>query len=210
MNPFRRTVEYLYRLYYNFHIEGRENIPEKEGLIIACNHRSYADPVFVTMPMKGKMRYMAKEELFKNAAFRWLITSLGAFPVKRGAGDMQLISDCAGMVKEGYNLVIFPEGTRQKENKVGRGKTGVALIASRSGADVLPMAVVFEEPKLHFRCKVTLKIGKVIPAEEIRSEDGDRQALNAAKKRIMDAITELVEGDKPDADEDGGTGADET
>ena len=164
MNAFvRYTVMGIYKLFYNFKIEGWENVPEKEGVIIASNHRSYADPVILTMPMKR--------------------------PV---------IDDCVDILESGRNVVIFPEGTRSKENKVGRGKTGVALIAAKSGADVLPMGIVFEGPKLHFRSKVTLKIGKLIKSEELDIGDGSPKQLKLIKKRIMDSITELVEGPKPE------------
>lgn len=199
MNAFvRYTVMGIYKLFYNFKIEGWENVPEKEGVIIASNHRSYADPVILTMPMKRPVTYMAKEELFHNKIFGAFIRFLGAFPVKRGAGDMQVIDDCVDILESGRNVVIFPEGTRSKENKVGRGKTGVALIAAKSGADVLPMGIVFEGPKLHFRSKVTLKIGKLIKSEELDIGDGSSKQLKLIKKRIMDSITELVEGPKPE------------
>ncbi len=199
MNAFvRYTVMGIYKLFYNFKIEGWENVPEKEGVIIASNHRSYADPVILTMPMKRPVTYMAKEELFHNKIFGAFIRFLGAFPVKRGAGDMQVIDDCVDILESGRNVVIFPEGTRSKENKVGRGKTGVALIAAKSGADVLPMGIVFEGPKLHFRSKVTLKIGKLIKSEELDIGDGSPKQLKLIKKRIMDSITELVEDPKPE------------
>ena len=196
MNAFVRYATIVaYKLFYNFKIEGKENIPENEPVIIASNHRSYADPVLLTMPMKKHVTYMAKEELFKNPVFGPFITFLGAFPVKRGAGDMKVIDDCVDRLKSGKNVVIFPEGTRSKENKVGKGKTGVAMIAARSGADVLPMGIVFEGEKLHFRSKLTLRIGKVIKAEEIAvAPDAAPRDLKGVKKRIMDAITELVEG----------------
>ena len=118
MNAFvRYTVMGIYKLFYNFKIEGWENVPEKEGVIIASNHRSYADPVILTMPMKRPVTYMAKEELFHNKIFGAFIRFLGAFPVKRGAGDMQVIDDCVDILESGRNVVIFPEGTRSKENK---------------------------------------------------------------------------------------------
>ena len=195
MNAFVRYVTMgVYKLFYNFHIEGTENIPQDKALVMASNHRSYADPVILTMPMKKPVTYMAKEELFKNRLFGWFITKLGAFPVKRGAGDLQVIDDAVGILESGRHLVIFPEGTRSKDGKVGKGKTGVALIAARSGADVLPCGIVFEGEKLHFRSKLTLRFGKVIPAEEIAVTDGSPKELKAAKLRIMSAITELVEG----------------
>lgn len=193
------VVRYLglgvYKLVYNFHIEGWENVPKEEGVIIASNHRSYADPVLLTIPMRKPVTYMAKEELFENKLFAAFIRFLGAFPVKRGAGDMKVIDDCVDILKSGKNLVIFPEGTRSKSNKVGRGKTGVAMIAARSGADVLPIGIVFEGEKLHFRTKVTMKIGKPIKAEDIAvPEDCSTKELQRVKKIIMGAITELVEG----------------
>ncbi len=195
MNAFvRYTVWGIYKLFYNFHIEGVENIPQDRPLVMASNHRSYADPVILTMPMKRPVTYMAKEELFKNKLFGWFITKLGAFPVKRGSGDMQVIDDAVSILNSGRNLVIFPEGTRSKDGKVGKGKTGVALIAAKSGADVIPCGIIFEGEKLKFRSKLTLRFGKVIPAEEIAVEDTSPKALKGVKKCIMGAITELVEG----------------
>ncbi len=190
----RYIVRGVYHLWYDFHIEGEENVPDEEGFLIAANHRTYADPVLLTMPVKKPVKYMAKEELFKNPLFAAFIRGLGAFPIRRGAGDMGVINDTIERLKKGYNVVIFPEGTRQKENKVARGKTGAAFIATRAHAPVLPMGIVFEGEKLRFRTKLTLRIGKVIEPDEIAAEEGDRKALNAAKARIMAAITELVEG----------------
>lgn len=195
MNAFVRYVTMgVYKLFYNFHIEGAENIPQDRALVMASNHRSYADPVILTMPMKKPVTYMAKEELFKNKLFGWFITKLGAFPVRRGTGDMQVIDDAVAILNSGRHLVIFPEGTRSKDGKVGKGKTGVAMIAAKSGADVLPCGIIFEGEKLHFRSKLTLKFGKVIPAAEIAVEDASPKAVKEVKKRIMGEITQLVEG----------------
>lgn len=186
MNAFvRNLVKGIYKLVYDFNIEGIENIPQDRPVILASNHRSYADPVILTMPMKLPVTYMAKEELFKNKLFGWFIRKLGAFPVKRGAGDMSVIEDSANILRSGKNLVIFPEGTRSRDGKVGKGKTGVALIAAMSGADVVPCGICFEGEKLHFRSKLTLKFGKVIKAEEIHVTDNSPRELKAVKHRIM-------------------------
>lgn len=190
----RYPVKWLYKLFYDFHIEGEENIPQDKPVVLASNHRSYADPVILTMPMKLPVSYMAKEELFKNKLFGWFIRKLGAFPVTRGAGDMSVIDDSINILNSGRNLVIFPEGTRSKDGKVGKGKTGVAMIAAKSGADVVPCGIIFEGEKLHFRSKLTLKFGKPIKAEEIAVEGTSARELKDVKKRIMSAITELVEG----------------
>ncbi len=195
MYPWVRYPVYgLYKLFYNFRIEGIENIPQDRTVILASNHRSYADPVILTMPMKLPVSYMAKEELFGNKLFGWFIRKLGAFPVKRGAGDMSVIEDSVKILDSGRHLVIFPEGTRSKDGKVGKGKSGVALIASKAGRDVVPCGICFEGEKLHFRSKLTLRFGKVIKAEEIQIAGSSPKELKAVKQRIMSAITELVEG----------------
>ncbi len=195
MNAFiRACTRVVYRIVYDMHFEGLENLPEKEGVIIASNHRSYADPVLLTMYMKRPVKYMAKEELFRNKLFGAFIRMLGAFPIKRGSGDMSIISESVDILKNGNNLVIFPEGTRSKENKVARGKTGVAMIAAKAGADVLPVGICFEGEKLSFRCPLTVRIGKVIKYEELNVTDGSPKELKFVKRRIMDEITSLVEG----------------
>ncbi len=205
MNAFiRNVVKGIYKIIYDFHIEGTENIPQDRPVILASNHRSYADPVILTMPMRLPVSYMAKEELFKNRLFGWFIRKLGAFPVKRGVGDMSVIEDSMKILRSGRNLVIFPEGTRSKDGRVGKGKTGVALIAARSGADVVPCGITFEGEKLKFRSKLILRYGKVIPASEIHTDDDvSPKTLKAVKLRIMSAIKELVdEPETPVSDTD--------
>ena len=119
---------------------------------------------------------------------------MGAFPVVRGSGDMSVIETSIEKLKSGRNLVIFPEGTRSKDGKVGKGKTGVAMIAAMAGADVIPVGIIFEG-KLKFRSKVTVKFGKPVSADKIAvSEKPAPRELKAVKQTIMQSITELVEG----------------
>jgi len=191
-----RWVAVLFCLRYKVTYIGRENIPQDGGFIIACNHQSGVDPIILGRGVKRTIHFMAKEELFENEALGIFIKHLNAFPVRRGQGDTTAVEFAEDIVRNGYVLGIFPEGTRSKENKVGRGKTGVALIAAKSGADVLPMGIIFEGEKLHFRSKLTLRIGKLIKSEELDIGDGDTKNLKKVKSVIMDSITELVEGAK--------------
>lgn len=191
----RKIVLLVYKLTYNLSFEGLENIDNSKPYVYASNHRSYADPVLISIPVKRKFCYMAKEELFKNPFFSALIRCFGAFPVVRGKGDMQVIDTAIEKLNSGRNLVIFPEGTRSKDGKVGKGKTGVALIASKSNVDVIPVGIVFEGEKLHFRSKVTVKFGKPINAHQIAlPENPTAKDLKPVKHIIMESITKLVEG----------------
>ena len=189
----------VFHLWFNLKIEGRENIPKGKNFVYACNHRSYADPVLIAIAGKGQFGFMAKAELFEKPAFAWLIRNLGAFPVERGKGDTAAIDRAIDTVKQGKNLLIFPEGTRSKDGRVGKGKTGVALIASKAGADVIPVGISFKGEKLHFRSKIIVRIGKPIPAGTLAIDPSlsDRDLLRKLKKDvmppIMDSIHELVD-----------------
>ncbi len=197
----RKVVEGIYHCIYDLHFEGTENIPKNGGVIFASNHRSYHDPVFITMRVPKKFCYMAKEELFRNKIFGKFITMLGAFPITRGTGDMAALDNAIDKVKNGQNLVIFPEGTRSYDGKVGKGKTGVALVAAKAGVDVIPVGICFEGPKLTFRKKVTIKFGKPISAEKLHIEGTSSKDLRVIKNTIMDSIRELVEGPQAQIEE---------
>lgn len=121
---------------------GEENIPPSGPLIVAPVHVSYLDPPAVACGTKRRqLRFMAKEELFKGVMGK-LITSLGAFPVKRGESDTESIRKAIAVLESGEALLIFPEGTR------GDGKTmlpinrGVTMLAKRTNAPVLPVGIV--------------------------------------------------------------------
>ena len=186
-----------FRIAYNLKFEGRENIPTDENVIYTPNHRSNADPPLVGSFLKGHISFMAKEELFKNKIFAWLIRSLGAFPVSRGKGDMKVIDTSIERL-DNDSLMIFPEGGRSKDGKVQKGHTGAALIAARSGKRIVPVGVVYGD-KLRFRTKVTIKYGQPIdPAEYVESrEEPNPRQLVKLKNRYMADIKELVEGGQP-------------
>ncbi|MBR2283936.1 MAG: 1-acyl-sn-glycerol-3-phosphate acyltransferase [Ruminococcus sp.] len=181
---------------YNLHYEGRENVPEGVPVIYASNHRSNADPPLVGVGARGKHAFMAKEELFRNPVFGWLIRSLGAFPVARGKGDTGVIDTAVERLSSGRSLMIFPEGTRSKDGKVHRGHSGAALIAAKSGVPVIPVGVCFGE-KLRFRTRITVKYGKPIyPADYVDSqEEPNPRQLTRLKNRYMADIKTLVEGE---------------
>lgn len=190
-----------FHIAFNVRFEGRENIPKKTAVIYASNHRSNADPPLVGCGARGKYAFMAKEELFRNKLFAWLIRSLGAFPVSRGKGDTKVLDTSVERLNSGRSLMIFPEGTRSKDGKVHRGHSGAAVIAARADKLIIPVGVVFGE-KLKFRTKIVVKYGEPIdPKEYVENmeEPNPRQLANL-KKRYMADITRLVEGDKEEND----------
>lgn len=128
-------------LLYRVKAEGLDNLPHSGGVILCANHRSFWDPVLMGCFVNRKVRFMAKEELFKVPVLGTLIRLLGAFPVKRGKGDIESIKTAVMLLNEGNVLGIFPEGTRVRKGGKSDAKAGVALIAVKSGVPIVPMAI---------------------------------------------------------------------
>ena len=188
----RYIVMGLYHIYYDIHYEGVENVPKDGGNIFASNHRSYQDPIFIAIHTRVPLSYMAKEELFQhNKAFTWLIRTFGAFPVSRGKGDTAVIDTSVEKLELGRNLAIFPEGTRSKDGKVGKGKTGVALIAAVAQTKIVPVGINFEG-ELKFRKRVVIRYGKPLTPEEIGVKGTSAAELRTLKNKVMEEITGLV------------------
>ncbi len=196
----RNLCRIFYIIVYRITVIGEENIPkEKGGYIIASNHVSNNDPPVVGITFKGKYTFMAKEELFhKNPIFTWLITKLGAFPVKRGAKDgAQAIQKALESLKNGRIFVIFPEGTRSKDGELGRAKSGVTLVAAQAKVPVVPVFIKYGRKK--FRREIQISIGEKIPAECFDVDIEDRKMLKQVSATIMDEIAKLKEN-APDVD----------
>jgi len=119
---------------------GLDNVPLSGPLIVACNHISYVDPVALGVALPRRVWYMAKVELFRIPVLGPTIAALGAYPVDRGKGDVAAIRGSLRVLKEGKAIGIFPEGTRNLQGDATV-HTGVALLASLSGAPVLPAFV---------------------------------------------------------------------
>lgn len=197
-------VRGVLHLWYDLKFEGRKHIQKGKPYIFVSNHRSYLDPVLVALSGYGRFGFMAKKELFEgNKAFKSLIQWLGAFPVERGSGDMSVIETSASYIQKGQNLLIFPEGTRSKDGRVGKGKSGVALVAARVHADIIPIGINFEGEKLHFRSKILVRIGEPISASSFPPTENlsDRELLKTLRTEIMPPIMNSLHDlvDEPEA-----------
>ncbi len=135
---FRWAVRTLGVLLLGFEVHGEGRVPETGPAMVAANHRRFLDPVFVSMAVPRRIRWMAKKELFAYP-FAGLFTFAGAFPVDRQGGGRAALRTALAFLAEGRALGIFPEGTRRKEGDSLEAKSGAALLAARSGAPVLPV-----------------------------------------------------------------------
>jgi 1-acyl-sn-glycerol-3-phosphate acyltransferase len=192
----RKIVEIYIRGKFKIHVHNADKLPtpriaRKGGFIIACNHQLYYDPPAIAAMVKGKFSFMAKSELFEKKAFAFIIRIAGAFPVSRGVDGEQAMQRAFDDLKKGRIFVIFPEGTRSKDGTIGRGKSGVALIAAMAGAPVLPVCLMYgldgNKKRMDFA------VGDMIPADEVAIdvEKRDRRELKRVTERIMGAISQL-------------------
>ena len=111
-------------------------------MLLASNHQSYLDPVFIGAFLSREMYFMARDTLFKNCFFGPLIRSLNAYPVKRGGGgDLGAIRDTLRRLRDGEVVLVFPEGTRTTDGTVKSMQGGIGMLAGRAGVPVVPVYV---------------------------------------------------------------------
>ena len=176
------------RLIFRFKVEGRENMPMDEGIVLAVNHRSNWDPVLAGLASPRPLTFMAKEELFKNKFFGGLITSLGAFPLKRGGGDIGAFRAAMKIIGNKGVMLIFPEGHRMKNGVRGKAGAGVALIAQRTRARVVPMCI---SGGYGWMSKVTVRIGEPLSFDELYGKKLTAEEQRSLAGEIMDKVWEL-------------------
>ena len=153
-------------IWFRLQRTGREHARLKGGMIVASNHRSFLDPFVIgaLLPWRRRIQFVAKVELFEKRWQGWLLSRLGAFPIRRGQSDEAAMETARLIVERGGTVIIFPEGTRHRSGALGRPKRGVGRLALETGAAVVPVAVLGSEEvrrgwKIRPR-KVKLRAGK--------------------------------------------------
>lgn len=166
------------RTFFKFEVIGAENIPSEGNLIIAANHKSNLDPIFVASAVdkKRKMTAIAKEELFKNKILAKILNKVEIIPINRQNPGLGTIKRILKYIKNDYALVMFPEGTRSKTDDFNNAKAGLSLFATKAKAEIVPCTIyssykLFKPAKIYF--------GKPISLEEyykqkLTSEDHER------------------------------------
>lgn len=179
---------------YRLHVEGREHIPSEGAVIIAPNHKSYFDPPLVGVAIKKRVvHYMAKEELFRNPFFGWILRQFGTFPVKRGSVDRTAVRQAVKELKNGNALGIFPEGTRIKRSGLGRFHSGMASLALMTGTPVIPVAIVGSADMPYKKGPLAVLIGMPIQVKKQKAGSEEVEALNEAVKKEIQKLTDEYE-----------------
>ncbi|MFD7296342.1 lysophospholipid acyltransferase family protein [Streptomyces sp. NPDC059897] len=206
---FYRLLKYvilgpLLRLLFRPRIEGLEHIPESGAAIVAGNHLSFADHFLMPAIIKRRITFLAKAEYFTGPGIRGRLTatffrSAGQIPVDRSGKEagQAAIREGLGVLRRGELLGIYPEGTRSHDGRLYKGKVGVAAMALKAQAPVIPCAMIgtFEAqppgqkiPKMH---RVTIRFGRPLDFSRYVGMDDEKAILRAVTDEIMYAILEL-------------------
>ncbi len=188
---YKAIVNIPFRAFFGFKIKliGKENEPKEGPVVVCANHISMADPLFLGLVFKREISFMAKAELFKNKLFGKFLKHIGVIPVKRGEADIAAIKSALGVLKSGKVLGIFPEGTRNAEPDEAA-KNGASMLANKTKASILPVAIIVKDNKVKFFRRVTLVAGEIIPYDSLDYGENNKDYAKASEQ-IMDRIYEI-------------------
>jgi 1-acyl-sn-glycerol-3-phosphate acyltransferase len=186
----------LLRGLFRLRVTGREHIPAEGGFVLAANHNSNFDPwpLGIGLFPDRFLRFMGKSELFwfPLGAF---IGAAGAFPVKRGQGDLEAIETAVELCREGHAVVMFPEGTRRKKGlakkRQAKAHTGAARIALEAEVPLVPAAIKGTD-RLARLARLSVVYGPPMQLDDLRGRDV-REAATVATDRLMAEIERLEE-----------------
>lgn len=185
----RIIANILFAVFIRVKVYGYENLPESGPVLLVSNHETMLDMFMIGYKIRRKVHWMAKAELFKNKLLAKIITSLGAYPVKRGVRDQSAVRTTLELLEQGKVIGIFPQGTRSK----GRGrdlkvKAGIAHFALDSGAYLQPVALW---GKVRLFGKVYVRFGKPYKIEK-EKDNYSKEEYDEIANNIMNGIYDLM------------------
>ena len=197
----KKTYKFFYwllagaaRRLYRVRVINANNEPLDTHFIVASNHTAAADGVIICATMKNQIRFMSKKELFKVPLVGAFLKAIGCYPVDRKSSDITALRNTINLLKDEDCVGIFPQGTRcpRVDPATTSVKSGVGLIAARSGADVLPVCVKSKVGAVKMFRKNYLIIGELIKNEEFDFENNKgSESHQAAADRIHAEICKL-------------------
>ena len=131
----------IFKILFRWEVKGKENIPQKGGVILAAHHESYLDPAIAGTASPRQIYFLAREELFQLGFFSWIIKRLNTIPISREQLQIGAFKKSLEILKKGKVLLLFPEGTRSPAGIISEGEKGVGLIASYANVPVIPVLI---------------------------------------------------------------------
>ena len=182
----------LFKIYFRWRVYHPERVPETGPVILAANHASFIDPPLVGAGLPRDINYLARESLFRFPGIGALLRSWNSVPVDREGGGAAGLKKILDRLLHGGAIILFPEGTRSRDGKLQRARSGIGLTAIKSDAAVVPVRVfgTYEAYGRHLRFprprRVAVKYGEPMRFEALRAE-----AKTCSKARLKE-IYQLV------------------
>jgi 1-acyl-sn-glycerol-3-phosphate acyltransferase len=204
------AVGFFFRYWCRVRIEGAEHIPANGGVLMGSNHISVIDPVLISYSVMATQGVQivwapAKVELFTVPLFGRLIASLGAFPVRRGRGDLRAIRRMATHIQS-EKLLLFPEGTRSRDGRLGLGKRTVGKLLHEAQPVVIPTAVWGTDRVLppgscfpRYRTPIGVRYGKPLDLQRYYALPRTKETATMIVQELMQAIAVLLQGERSPA-----------
>lgn len=189
-NIIRLVAILVFKIVFRTKVFGKKYIPKKGSFILASNHLSYLDPIVIGVACPRRLNFMARHDLFYNPFFSWLLTKLGAFPVKRNSPDLSALKEAMKRLKEGDALVLFPEGSRQFDGLSAEPHSGIGFLAAKLDAPVIPAFVKGTEKALPKRAKF-IRLEKISVYFGMQISIERRMPYQDIARRIMEEIRRL-------------------
>lgn len=187
-------LRFLSKILYRVQITGQENIPKDGNVIIVANHKSFLDPVFMMIAVKGRRIIpVAKKELFKVPILKHILKKLQVIPIDRANPGLSTIKEILKQIKSGRILGIFPEGTRSSMDEFLPAKPGVGLFAAKTKAKIVPMSII---TKYRVFSKVKVVIGEPIDMSDYYERKVNKEEYAVMAQKMMDVVEENYEDNK--------------
>lgn len=195
----RGLIAVWMKVWLRFEVRGTEHIPMQGGCVIASNHTSFLDPPILacSVPPERMVHFLARDTLFRFKPFaKWLV-SVGVMPLARERGDVGALKKSIQMLKEGYCLGLFPEGTRTTDGELQPAKGGIGFLIAKAGVPVVPVYVdgTFRAYPRNARfirpVKCTVTFGPVISPEMLAAAMTDRNDYDKIGGLVMEHIRRL-------------------
>jgi 1-acyl-sn-glycerol-3-phosphate acyltransferase len=191
----------LLRVLFRVHVEGREHIPRSGAVILAANHRSFMDSIFLPLVIRRRLTFVAKAEYFDDPKSAWFFRAVGQIPIRREGGDAseRALASAMEVLERGEVFAIYPEGTRTRDGYLHRGHTGVARLALRAAVPIVPVGMIGTDEiqptdkKLpRFFRSVTVRFGEPLDTSRFAGLAGDHRALRTLTDELMFEIQQLT------------------
>lgn len=190
----------LTRLLFKLRVEGIENVPASGPVILASNHVSFSDSVFLPVVLKRRITFVAKAEYFERRRTAWFFRAMGQIPVIRGGGpaSARALESAQQVLDDGGAFGIYPEGTRSPDGRLYKGRTGIARLALDAHAPIVAVAMIgtreaqpIGQLKPNFFSPVTIKFSAPMSFERYVAKRHDPLTLRSITDEVMFELAQL-------------------